>query len=177
MVNNWISLNLPEDLRKDLYDIAIYLQKNIKMLINDQVEFDPMKLEDIHLTLVFCGEKLHHIKEEQKEYLNNIIKAFSDKIHKLKFTSYTLFPPYKENLIVAKFTCNKELNEEVLKLKREFVKFNIIFEPSFLPHITLGKIKNMKKEYAKQCNLADLVKIKNIHEFSTKGCYLCGKII
>jgi 2'-5' RNA ligase len=170
---NWISLTLPETTRDAYYMIGQYLTQNIKTIVHENVDFIPMEYNDLHMTLVFCDDKLRKLSKEQKpvyeSIMNQQIQSF-----KLKFDKYELFPPGKENIIIARFADNISFQKFVLKLRSEFSNIGIKFEENFIPHITLGKIRGFKKEY-KRDNI--VIPDPNIKEFESSSYYLCGQPI
>jgi 2'-5' RNA ligase len=171
--NNWISLVIPDEIRGDIYNSVQYIDQHIKDLIGtDKVEFMPMDYNDIHMTLVFCGEHLRKLNKDQQAKIKEIIDKFKQS-YTVKFDKYMLFPPNKENLIIALFTLEKSCLTSIYNMKKELVQYGIPLDAEFIPHITLGKIKYMKPEYVKTIKLSDIPKITDT--FTTSGGYLCGK--
>ncbi len=169
--NNYISLDLPDDFRKELFDIVTHITHNIKTITGANVVFKPMSYDDLHMTIVFLGDKLKHSQKLLvKENVLDIPTL------ELKFDSYELFPPNKKNLIVAKFLNNKMFDKLLIKLRQHLKDLNILtpdnnVNEQFIPHITLGKIMSLKEENKTNTDFHQIKKLDNLH---IDGYHLCG---
>jgi 2'-5' RNA ligase len=179
-MRNWISLKLPSDVTTWLSSETINLKKfisncNSQSNLDFKLDFDPMLLEDLHLTLIFCGSYFKNLDKNQISKVNSILHDFELIIFELSFDRFELFPPGKENLIIAKFKLDFNTLRAVTTLKSKLYKvLNMKEEISeLIPHITLGKIKF----YNPQKYSVDLNKYQStliVPQFETSGTYICG---
>lgn len=116
--------------------IHIYSHENIK----------PIPVENYHLTLAFIGNiSKKHIKDiiittqDITKQINNI----EIEIDKIGF-----FEDKKDNLVIwLGIKENKELNEVSKTIRKTYKENNMNYSSSeFIPHITIGKIKNLKEK-------------------------------
>jgi 2'-5' RNA ligase len=100
-----------------------------------------------------------------------------------RFTGFALFPPGKCNLVVAKFEAvDKELHayaEHLLKSAETVGLTGLREKHNLDPHVTLGKINATKVQVGALSkhggpNIPDLDQVAK--EWTTDGCYLCGKV-
>ena len=96
------------------------------------------------MTFFFAGEQLHHLSANDLEKWHAKCSIAASRLDKqvLTFNRLELFPPGKNNLVVAIFDASNEL----VLLQREIAEIAVeagIAEDQFaswIPHITLGKI-------------------------------------
>jgi 2'-5' RNA ligase len=207
-MRNWISLKLPVNIREWLNKETLSLKEFISSTENNKnkseikeesqtketpLDFYPMNFDDLHLTLVFCSDYFKKLNHEQIKKVNNILQEFQNTEFNLIFNMFELFPPGKQNLIVAKFTLDLKTNKKVIQLRKQlFSVFGVAkpeenikdftedYERDFIPHITLGKIKG----YNPKKHNVDLLKynsealktegLLNVNKFTTSGTYMCG---
>lgn len=63
--NNWFSFSLPQDTREDLHRIALKISSDRQEVFADEtIEFRPMSLGEMHMTLCYFGERMQHMKRE-----------------------------------------------------------------------------------------------------------------
>ena len=167
MRNKWISLYITKTIRKQIYKICVYIKDELK---KNNIIFEPMLENNLHMTLVFLGEKT----DEKK--INIEIDNFKKESYKLNFEKVINFPPYKENLLVIIFDENMKLLNKVNDMKKE-LNIKDIF--SFVPHITLGKIVCHKLGSNKEIidniiNNVNKMMVDILKDFKSNECYLCG---
>ena len=121
--------------------------------------FDAMHPDQLHMTFFFAGEQLHALKADalvkwhgdctsevankgQKMDLNTVNGV--SHLH-IRFRDLVLFPPGKNNLIVAVFDAPPELHALQASITQMAASSGIrsTCEP-WLPHVTLGKIRASK---------------------------------
>lgn len=134
-------------------------------------DFKPIPIENYHLTLAFIGNiSKKHIKDiiittqDIAKQLNNI----EIEIDKIGF-----FEDKKDNLVIwLGIKENKELNEVSKTIRKTYKENNINYSSTeFLPHITIGKIKNLKeKEKNKE-------KIKSLYNIPSQKLILTKPIL
>lgn len=115
-------------------------------------------------------------------------KKFGSSVHALRATSsllrfieYTIFPPGKNNLIVARFEADKEVYdyaEHLLESSEKTGLKGLREKHNLEPHVTLGKINATKAQVAVLSKnggppIPPLDQAAQV--FTTDGCYLCGK--
>ena len=111
-----------------------------------------VEVENIHLTLKFFGE----IDDDKLEQINDIInKSIKNKEpYTIKVVNIGAFPNiYKPRVI---WTGIKDKNNTTIKLIEEldnkFNKIGFNKEKNYVPHITIGRVKNVSdKEKLSQC--------------------------
>eukprot|EP01124_Arcella_intermedia_P015082 TRINITY_DN21610_c0_g3_i1.p1 TRINITY_DN21610_c0_g3~~TRINITY_DN21610_c0_g3_i1.p1 ORF type:complete len:195 (+),score=33.06 TRINITY_DN21610_c0_g3_i1:37-621(+) len=176
---NWLSTNLPDDVRDALSQVAQSIQQNPEAVFGDgTITFDPMAHEDIHMTILFIGDGLHRLKFDVLNKFHQSCQALgSSKEFPLRFTGYSLFPPEKNNLIVARFTTEKPFHaftERLVTCTEQVGLQGIRAKHNFEPHITLGKIGANKEQIQKLIKRGLQVAPLNIQQFKTDGYYLSG---
>ncbi|MCK4354905.1 RNA 2',3'-cyclic phosphodiesterase [Candidatus Parcubacteria bacterium] len=127
----FIAVNLPEDVRQALLDEQKEIPRDLPVKLAKQ--------DNLHITLCFLG----YIEEEQISRICEIVKdiaekhiAFSVNLDKISYGPPDIMPP---RMIWALGALNKELSEINKELERELLgKKNV---RDFVPHITLGRIK------------------------------------
>lgn len=155
---NYIALNLKNEFIKNLSNII----DDMKILLNNNgYDFYPMSEDTLHMTLVFLGNILSKNTKAKMNKVEDKIKLFEQQFNNLvlEFDSFELFPTSKRNLIVAKFklvntytnaNTNTNINNhqqfitDMISYKKSFVEIGAKEENYFTPHITLGKITNLK---------------------------------
>lgn len=167
---NYIALNLEYEFIEQLKIIC----DDIKNILNvNGYDFIPMDKQNLHMTLVFLGSVLQVNRNNKIKIVeNNILNfenQFNDKI--LEFDRFELFPTEKKNLIVAKFKCSdKKFISNMIFYKKTFTVLDAKEENYFTPHITLGKIPNIKPNN----NIESLFTSFNfnISNININGCHL-----
>jgi len=180
--NNWLSLDLDIETRKNLHDIAEYIKINCNALFGENVSFEPMKYDDIHMTAIFIGDKIYaNMHNYNRQSICTIINSKLIQHYELTYEGYKLFPPNKQNLIVVTFTCSQKLLERINDIviimeKNGFVGLKQL--NNFTPHITLGKIRATKQQIDRISQNNDLhhIPIMETKSFITSSLYLCGEI-
>lgn len=146
----FIALEIPESNKKQLTDV----QRTIKSLIPDIRLTDPDKL---HLTLAFLGEQ----PDDLKDGIISAINKSVDKIPPFKITPSLIdgFPnihhPHTLWAGVSGDTDKLHLIAERLKDNLKNLHLSID-KRRFVPHIALGKAKNLVITYALEEKLQQL---------------------
>lgn len=138
MRNTWFCFNFGDN------EIEIRRQmSNINQSIRLQ-GFRPMSHDEIHLTAIFCGQKLKGVNKDRLAEINtkilNKIHATPIRNTEFQFDRFAYFPPEKKNLIVAIYKPNKELLKLIESIKKE-IKEYCDSDLEFWPHITMGKLE------------------------------------
>jgi 2'-5' RNA ligase len=125
----FISVNIPEDVKKDIVKIQ-----------NSLPEFEGKKTEteNLHLTLKFLGEIEEDLLEKVKERLKKIkFAGFETEVNEIGF-----FSPKFIKIIWLRLSNCEELQSEIdLALKDLFKQ-----EERFMGHLTIARIKNIKNK-------------------------------
>ena len=139
-IRTFISINLPEDVRKE-----------IKKIQDSLPEFEGKKteLENLHLTLKFLGEIDEEMLEKVKEGLGEVkMERFEGEIDKIGFFS----PKFIRIIWLHLKNCN-----ELQKKIDDALEGLFETEQRFMSHLTIARIKNIKN---KQKFLGQLSRIK-----------------
>jgi len=139
MKNNWLSFTIPNELRRDLRALSLFIE--------NQTSFNPMSFENIHMTAMFFG-KVPVREQEVIDIVSRHNLSGSFEFDKLEF-----FPPSKRNLIIARFKMSSpEISNTLNEIKKELSdELGYVFaekdlKSDFVPHITLGKLKVSSNE-------------------------------
>lgn len=135
----FIAINLPPDIKDQLADLLLKLQKN-----NPNKPIKWVEPENVHLTLHFLGDTPEEKIKEIDQALQPIIADFSTLDFQLS-NSINAFPNLNTPQVI--FLEIKELNDgKTLKMQRqigealEVLGFEIDKRP-FRLHLTLGRVK------------------------------------
>lgn len=136
MVRTFISIDLPKDIKDDIYEIGKYLDiDGIK-----RVEHD-----NLHITLKFIGEVSQDKIDEIIEYLSLIhFKPF-----KLKIQDTGAFPTRK-NARVIWVGAKGDILPLVDTIETELGRLNFKRDDRFHPHITIARVKKHNKDVKKR---------------------------
>lgn len=130
--------------------LAIEIDDYIKNKINDTQEIIKnntdssikyVETENIHLTLKFFGEI-------NKQQLNDIIQIVEESIgnyekYPLKVVNIGAFPNiYRSKVIWTGIKDNKITTNLIKELDEKFNKIGFKKEKNYVPHITIGRVKN-----------------------------------
>jgi 2'-5' RNA ligase len=160
--NRYIAFNLPDNLKRELYDTAQWIKENYK-----EINFIPMEYGDIHMTMCFLGELSKNIKENKRAKILELEEKIRDipPINNMKFNKFDLFSP-KKNLIVAHFVLPKQTTDQIIKLKQSFITYGAPNELFYEPHVTLGKIMNCNSSINIDLSKIPLLEINRIDNLS-----------
>jgi len=129
----FFAINLPENIRHELYEIEQEMKKFLPSI-------NWVKQENLHLTLKFMGD----VRGEDLDALLDIASA-----HFLRFNPFTtnlkdisIFPAVGPRIIYTKLH-SPELSEFVEKFIGviDALEFVIPENRTFLPHVTLGRVR------------------------------------
>lgn len=141
---------------------------------DSDVGFKPVDDADLHMTLLFFGEhlgalpaaELRSVYEGLCEVVRSACASAGASItERLEFCAFDLFPPEKNNLVVARFRPSRallELRERVLATVRvsglslpSSLWTRLAGEGAWTPHVTLGKIRASKAQLGRvSCSAA-----------------------
>lgn len=128
-VPSYIELQLPELLRNALHEIATSIAKNY--------EFCPIDRDKLHCTVAFYGSvPTKGPPDESRRLLQSMQMACSDEVKGVRIARLALFPPGKQNLVVAILDVPAEWHDH----RRRLSKLDSSMD--WVPHVTLGKFKN-----------------------------------
>eukprot|EP00913_Durusdinium_trenchii_P016930 g15915.t1 len=106
--------------------------------------------DKLHATFVFCGELLHALPKAELAELHQELGALIQEaeIEELPFNRFELFPPGKQNLVIARFFAPKRLVRLRRQLWRSCLqrKAALKVDDEWLPHVTLGKLQASKAQ-------------------------------
>lgn len=131
--------------------LAIEIDEYIKNKINetqhliqekDSSKIKYVETENIHLTLKFFGEINEKQLNEITEIISNIIERY-DK-YSLKIVNIGAFPNiYRPRVIWTGIKDNNVTANLIKELDEEFNKLGFDKERDYVPHITIGRVKNV----------------------------------
>lgn len=125
--NTFICVDLPDDIKNILYAYSVEINKKYP-------SFKVMARDDLHMTFIFIGSgKKYNVVWE----MSNQVDAHNEKNYNYTFQNVQseLFPPAKQNLLIAKFKTSSEVCGVRDKLMRQLG----LAADIFIPHVTLGK--------------------------------------
>jgi 2'-5' RNA ligase len=160
--NNYLSIMLPDNVKAEL----VIIQERI---IKADKDFRPVQIDTLHMTIAFFGEKMRKFrKDDLKKFHQQIQQIIQDTDCDIKLSSPNIikFPPGKDNLYVMSFDTNHNGQTLVKKIRKELGDMCVHIEPNWMPHITLGKMRN-KDNFQKVEH--------NLETFIPSGIMLCGK--
>jgi ribA/ribD-fused uncharacterized protein len=169
----FLAVRLDAATTETLNTAAEALQSHAAELLSmpEGTAFDRLDTASLHMTFLFFGEYLRALPATELEHIyKGICKLVADFIEHperidapLTFQCFDLFPPGKQNLVVARFQASApllDLRSKILELCREAGVslpssfFSLIEgEGSWNPHVTLGKIRASRQEVGQaSCN-------------------------
>ena len=131
--NVYTSLSLPDETRN-------CVNKVVDQVKRAYPTFKPQPKDGLHLTFVYLGDKLS-FKQTQEVWAHFQGKHPPGEVQ-LSFKGYDLFPPDKQNLIVALFDAPVDLVRVRSKIVDLIGPQNLKDADPYewVPHITLGKL-------------------------------------
>ena len=157
----FLALDLSELTREALHYAAWTVQRKTAAVMMPAVAdvsdlgFDATAAERLHMTFVFCGDSLLTLPADRLTDLNQQIEAAicrAQALHieapALQFVAFELFPPTKNNLLIARFEAPmrlRMLRHELWEICRAagVAKSD---DSEWLPHVTLGKFRASKAQ-------------------------------
>lgn len=134
----------------ELGTIARAIQEKPEELLGAKVGFEATVEDKLHATFVFCGELLHALPKAELAELHQELGALIQEaeIEELPFNRFELFPPGKQNLVIARFFAPKRLVRLRRQLWRSCLqrKAALKVDDEWLPHVTLGKLQASKAQ-------------------------------
>jgi len=147
----WVSLVLGEDTREELLALVGQVQDV------SPVALDAMARADLHMTLAFLGTSItkKQLAPAQRGALDVAMSAFDGAAAAtLSLVGLELFPPGKQNLLIARFHADKTALARVRALQEACYTAGLlshdewarVVSAPFAPHITLGKFRGMRAD-------------------------------
>ncbi len=148
----FISLELPEELKKNIYG---YIEK-LKAAGADVKWIPP---ENLHLTLKFLGNTQEELLKDINERLFSLAKSYER--FSLQVSGAGAFPNIKYPRVIW---LGVHDSEEIIKLQRDIDESmaGLGFEKDdkqFTPHLTIGRVKSMRNKDALIKELATLKEV------------------
>lgn len=147
--------------------LAIEIEPYLKNKINDtqtiieksnSVKIKFVESENIHLTLKFFGEVDNAKLEEIINIINKIIKKYET--YSIKIVNIGAFPNIYNPRVI--WTGIKDKNKTTIKLieelDNEFNKIGFKKEKNYVPHITIGRVKDVSNKETLSKTLKSLKK-------------------
>ncbi len=170
----YISATLPLESKNEL----IQLNRNIQQrLSQDQITFNPVEIQTLHMTLVFMGQRLQRITKDQRYQLNVLINQSSLELqgHHMIFSHFDFFPETKKNLIVAVYQLHLTTSKIITHLSQSINNMKFLDdERQLVAHITLGKILSKDAHYQPLGWNNFLLSLPKPYSIVVDGCHLCG---
>jgi len=172
------------------------LEENPSTLLNmpEDVGFDFMEPEQLHMTFLFFGECLRNLEASQlRTAYAQICEKVSDALSEadtltapLEFIGFELFPPQKRNLVVARFKTTDALlrlrDAMFASLRTQGISMPASFftliegEGAWSPHVTLGRIRASKAQIGSaSCNTTGLSTLAPSKPLQPHGLTLLGE--
>ena len=158
MRNTWLSFDIDNNSKEHMYSINSTL---------DSTYIKIMDYHNIHMTSVFFGKRLKGINKDRLKEINSIINKYIKAHNKINlcFDKFSLFPPNKNNIVVALYKHNNTLTSIVNDIINSLPEYSNNTE-IFIPHITVGKLNVGHK--------IDLTTIENYPDISINGLVFNG---
>jgi 2'-5' RNA ligase len=154
--NSYIGVCFNDAMRHALSELQEVLAQR---LAQDGIEFDPMELQELHMTFFFAGEQLHALKadtltEWHAQLTSAVMAASLSGGIIMRLSSISCFPPGKSNLLVACFDVPSALHDLQRAVEECSRAVGIAASSSqrrqpdaelgcsaWVPHVTLGKVR------------------------------------
>jgi 2'-5' RNA ligase len=135
---------LAVDLDEKLKDEVIKVQKRI---MNANAQFKFVELENLHFTFKFLGEVSYSKVEDLKVMIENKIIDYNP--FKLSIMKTGFFPHSGYIRVIWLGVENPEVYSKMqMELDEEFVKLGFKKEKSYIPHLTIARVKVAKNKEA-----------------------------
>ncbi len=135
---------LAVDLDKKLEDGVSRVQKRI-MDVNAQLKF--VETENLHFTLKFLGEISDNKAEDLTVMIENKIEKYNP--FKLSIKGVGFFPHPGYIRVIWMGVEDPEAYSQIqMDLDEEFMKFGFRKERSYIPHLTIARVKGAKNKEA-----------------------------
>jgi len=148
----FLAVSLPNGLKASLQEVASAIEASPEKLLGvEDVGFTPHGEDKLHMTFVFCGNALQKLPKadlaalygEVQDVVTTAVQA-----GQLEFNCFELFPPDKQNLIIARFNAPLQLQELRDASWRICLKYGVAVkdDADWMAHVTLGKIRATKAQ-------------------------------
>ena len=156
----FVAIDLPEDLKEKIFEISQRISRNFPCKLVEK--------ENLHLTLVFLGERSEQEVEKIKKAVADATKSFGRIF--LVIESLELFPLKRPRGIWFKVDGEEEkLKELHQKIIDELVKQKIQVENlRFTPHICILRFKKGTKKQPEKTKLEENFMVEKITVFQSK---------
>lgn len=136
-IRSFVALEIPEEIRNEIY-------QHIENFKKDNLPVKWVEKENLHITLVFLGEKDLNFLNKVKEILKNLSSNF--KPFYINLNNFGFFPNAKKPRVFwIGIKKNKEIIIQIVeKLNNQLKKIG--FKPEereFFPHLTIGRFKTI----------------------------------
>lgn len=138
-VRSFIAIEIPEGIKKDVFEIQEKLRKT-------DADVGWTRPEGIHLTLKFLGDVAEEKLEDIMKAIENAVKVFPP--FSIEISGIGAFPGPKYPRVI--WIGMKDNNENALKnlqnrIEKETEKLGFKTEKrDFTPHLTLGRVRSQK---------------------------------
>jgi len=171
----YVSIDIPAVYKQACAEVTQLVKDQ---LWRDDITFEPVADEVLHMTIAFMGNTLRNQKPEVHDRLSLIVQNYSSQLRgsSLAFASYALFPPSKKNLLVATFAMSGKTLAVIKNLKRDVFGLGLLSEEreTFVAHITLGKILSKTSQHHAIDWTSFMAGLPHLGDFSADGCSLRG---
>uniref|UniRef100_A0A7V3ZTX3 RNA 2',3'-cyclic phosphodiesterase n=1 Tax=candidate division WOR-3 bacterium TaxID=2052148 RepID=A0A7V3ZTX3_UNCW3 len=134
-IRSFIALEIPQEIKAEIY-------QHIENFKKDNLPVKWVEKENLHITLIFLGERDLTFLAKVKEILKNMAKGFKSFPTNLK--DFGFFPNAKKPRVFwIGIEKNKDLIVQIAEKLKENLK-NIGFKPEereFSPHLTIGRFR------------------------------------
>lgn len=146
--NNYLCVALPTALTEALVRTASQLGSMPEVHLGvPGVTFRPMAREDMHVTMLYCGEALRAVPADALKTLHAELAVLGARFDRqdlgLRVRGFELFPPGKQNLVTCHFTASEGLHtlqQGVAQAVANVITLPPGADEPWEPHATLGKI-------------------------------------
>ena len=192
--NAYLALALPDATRRALQALTSRLEAQVRL---SGGEFKAMDGDALHMTFLFCGEQLSGREMPASSLVAwhaTLCRAVQDFIGsaKLKVQRLELFPPGKQNLVVATFEASHSMHRLQHELEKLSAAAGLHMSDSvrrqeneqqgditWIPHVTLGKLRTKKNGLQSRISVNLHSGHLNLHSdlnFHAPKIILCGRI-
>ena len=148
---SYLQVRLPPNLRSTLHILSLALQQHV---VERGGSFDAMNEDDLHMTILFTGDSFlpKLPRDTLVKWHASVAEAVSsisvsdDALTALRVEGLALFPPGKENLVVALFLASPALHTLHASLRSLLppelqARNHGSRSQCWVPHVTLGKLR------------------------------------
>jgi 2'-5' RNA ligase len=150
--NNYLSFVIPGEIKLQIKEI----QDKILSIDN---KFKPIALDTLHMTISFFGENMSRFsKIEVDKFMSDIDDIIRNWKHNIRLYNPKVinFPPGKNNLYIILYTVDNN-GRDLVKIINERLNHLLVHQDKeeWIPHITIGKMRDVSKYQSIDNNLGD----------------------